>query len=151
MIRGVSFKIPQTLASTVLLQILCCIDAARYNWFVIENQTEVWADSSGKEFFKQSEYSGNAFLTLLQSSHYIVFLKLQACFSDNNNDLHTYDEFLKDDCQIIILVNDSEFVELYCKDESISCAFYNNAVSERFSDVMYITEANDHRTKFNVL
>ena len=90
MIRGVSFQIPQRKLDT-LWQILQCVDIAQYDWYNIDCQNEVWSDS------------------------------LQAYFpGDQFCDLHTYQEFVGSDCQILLLIHDCEFVEIYVKELVIS-------------------------------
>lgn len=151
MIRGVSFEIPQEPADT-LWQILSCVNIEKYRWFSIENQEEVWDEHKKDDFFNKNFYEGKAFAKYIQSKHYIVFLKLQAYFiSDEFSKVCTYDDFLYGDCQILLLVNDCEYVEIYCKDNSISKAIYDNALSHKYKNVEYITDLNDYRTKMNVL
>lgn len=79
-------------------------------------------------------------------------MKLQTYFPKGKfYDIHTYQEFVKSDCQILLLVYDCEFVEIYAKEPVISQALYQNAVLHNYSDVVYITDANDERTKMDVL
>ena len=150
MVRGVSFQIEQ-MTSDVLWQILKCIEIKNYDWYNVDNQNEVWSDSK-EVFFKNFFYDGTSFAVRIQQYHYIVSLKLQAYFTTGKFcDIHTYDEFEKSDCEILLLINDCEFVEIYIKDFNISQAVYNNAISNNYTDVIYITDSNDSRTKMDVL
>lgn len=152
MIRGVSFKISPALNDTILWKILKCIDVQKYTWYNIGGQSEVWADSQGTDFFKRNYYDGKSFINQIQSKHYIVFLKLQAYFvSGTFFDILTYEEFVASDCQILFLINDCQFVEIYSKSKNNSETLYRNAVINHFTNIEYITDSNDERIKMNIL
>ena len=151
MTRGVSFDIPQITGNS-LWQILNCLDVEKYCWYNIDSQNEVWESPHGELFFKKEFYDGEEFLKCIALDHYIIFLKLQAYF-DNSNffDIHTYEEFQKSDCQLLLLINDCEYVEIYAKDQAVIEAIYENALKNNFTKVKYTTESNDGRTKMDVL
>lgn len=149
MIRGVSFEIPQTM-SDALWGILGHLNVAKYYWYNIESQTEVWAEHEG-DFFNKGCYDGESFSKCIRSPHYIVFLKLQAYLSEGKfYDIHTYDEFLKSDSKILLLVYDCAFVEIYLKDQDVANIIYQSAEAARFKAVQYITKTNDLRVKMDV-
>lgn len=151
MIRGVSFEISQTTTDT-LWKILSCINIENFCWFNIEDQNETWSDVKGSAFFDSNYYDGMIFKKHIQSKHYIVFLKLQAFLQGEKfSNVHTYEEFLFSNCKILLLVNDCRFVEIYCKDEFVSKSIYENALLNNFTNIEYITETNDTRTKMDVL
>lgn len=152
MIRGVFFRIPQTADMKVLSHILRNVHVEKYKWYYIEEQSEVWEDYEGGEFFDKNYYEGNSFLQLIQSENYIIFLKLQAYF-DNNGfyDIHTYEDFQNSKCQILILITDSDIVDIYVKEPMIAKDIYQNAKSNNFLDIRYITDSNDDRRKMDVL
>lgn len=151
MVRGVEFEILQKTTDT-LWKILNCINIEIYKWYIIDDQEEVWNEEQNEDFFDVQDFCGKDFAKKIQANHYIVFLKLQAYFTDGIfSDVQTYDEFLKGHCQILVLVNDCEYVEIYCKDENISKAIYNHAISQKHKNVKYISNDNDHRTTMNVL
>ncbi len=150
MIRGVSFKVLPS--KRILWKILKCLDIKKYCWYNIVDQCEVWANYSGGICFEKGYYDGKCFLQNIMSDHFVIFLKLQA-YKENGNffELHTYDEFQKSDCQILILINDCEFVEIYVKDIFHAKLIYQNAAKEGFKDIRYITESNDSRTKMDLV
>lgn len=152
MIRGVSFRIKQHEHEKVLSKIFRFIDVKKYNWYNILDQNEVWADFQGEEIFDEEYYAGNDFETLINSEHYIMFLKLQAYIkkADYQN-LLTYKEFMEDECQLLILVSDSEYVEIYAKEIDLVNCIYNLAEQKVFFDIEYITDDNDSRVEFNIL
>lgn len=62
----------------------------------------------------------------------------------------TYEEFLNCQCQFVLLVIDSSYVAVYCKDNETLDDLYLNAVRKGFENVKYITNENDFRTKLSV-
>ncbi len=154
MIRGVSFKIPQ-IKGNILWQIFKCIDVKKYSWYNIENQNEAWEyinNSQGDVFLELNYYNGKNFLQKIQSNYYILFLKLQAYLgNDGFSNIHSYTDFQRSNCQLLLLLYDCEFVEIYIKDQAIIRDFFKNAIMNNYTEIEYITEKNDFRTKMDVL
>ncbi len=151
MIRGLSFKISQGI-SNPLFNILAGVDAEKYYWFCVPNQEEVWDTDSNLPFFKKAGYNGREFTDLIKLDCNIIFLKLQAYISKSEySNISTYDEFIKSDCQLLLLVYDCIFAEIYCKNTDITKAIYNSKINKRYSDVAFITDSNDNRYKFDIL
>lgn len=152
MLRGVSFTISQTKNSSVLWKIFRCLDIDKYGWYLIEDQTEVWSDYDGGEFFDANYYDGQSFAAKIKHEHYVIFLKFQA-YSHNADfsEIHTYHEFASSNCELVLLINDGIFVEIYLKNAENTKVLYQNALANEFTDVTYITADNDSRTKMNVL
>lgn len=151
MVRGVEFEILQQNAN-VLWQMLNCINIEDCEWYAVDGQEEVWNEKGNEDFFKTQHFSGKDFAQKVKSNHKIIFLKLQAYFLDGIfSDVQTYEEFLKSNCQIIVLVTDCEYVEIYCKDINLLNQLYHHALSQEYKNVRYITDDNDHRETMNVL
>lgn len=150
MIRGVSFNIPQK-TSNILFQILKCIKTENFHWYNIMSQTEVWDSSHCFDFFEDDYYDGEKFLNLIFLEHFVLFLKLQAYSNpDDFSELHTYEEFINSNCQLLLLIYDCEFVEIFIKDSLLSKVIYKNALLNGFTKVKYITEENDSRVCMDV-
>lgn len=66
-------------------------------------------------------------------------------------ELNTYEDFLKSDCEIIILITDSVFVDIYAKDEMVINKIKYNAEQCDFKDIAYITDENDYRTYLSAI
>ena len=150
MIRGIFFRaLP---GKNILWQIFKCIDVEKYSWHNILSQNEVLANYSGGIFFDADYYDGKTFLQNIISEYFIIFLKLQAYFEGGKfYDIHTCEEFLKSDCQLILFVYDCEYVEIYAKDEKDIKAIYENVLTLNYTEVKYITESNYSRTKMDIL
>lgn len=150
MYRGVSFKITPKMDNTDLPSILRSVKIDQYKWYNIVDQSEVWFDGEKENPFDKDYYSGIEFSEVIQKNHYIIFLKLQAYFQDGKfGNIHTYEDFLKSDCQILLIINDCEFVDIYCKDILLVNSIYKNAAICGFKDIEFITDYNDSRTKMD--
>ena len=151
MLRGVFVKVPQSFETAVLSVTLKPITVEQYKWYNLLSQNEVWTNQDGENAFNSPFYNGKDFLQQIQKKHFIVFIKLQAYDQDGAYcDITTYHDFLQSDCQILILINDCEFLEIFMKDEALIKDVYQNALSSGYH-ATYITDDNDGRTKMNVL
>ncbi|TMV43302.1 DUF2691 family protein [Paenibacillus mesophilus] len=65
-------------------------------------------------------------------------------------DVLTYEEFLKSQCQLVLIVIDSSYLTVYCKDNKMIDDLYLNAIRKGFEKVEYITDENDFRTRLSV-
>ena len=74
-------------------------------------------------------------------------MKLQAYLTENPFvNIHTYEQFSASDCQIMVLVYDCKFVEIFIKDMRIIENVYKNALVCDYMDLKYITDQNDGRS-----
>lgn len=150
MIRGISFQVPQGAIDT-LWQIFKPLNVSAYHWYNDERQYEVFPDERNEDLFDTDYYSGTDFLARIHRKHFILFLKLQAYFPVGVYfDIRTYDEFVSSDCQILFLIYDCEWVEIYIKDISVTDLLFQNAIGKGFADVLYITDENDKRTGMEI-
>lgn len=151
MIRGVGFKIKQTMEKP-LFCIFTNVNIEAFSWFCVPDQEEVWNESGNAPFFKNTDYTGKEFSSMIRHKCNIVFLKLQAYYSKvKYYNIHSYEDFIKSDCQILMLIYDCEFVEIYSKNEDITQTIYSNAINKKFDDVILITDLNDNRQRFDIL
>lgn len=131
---------------------LKCIDVKKYNWYNIINQCEVWQNYNGGVSFEKEYYDGKRFLQNIMSEYYIIFLKLQAYFNNGKfSTIHTYKDFQESDCQLLLLIYDCEYVDIYSKDITDLNLLYENALKNNYTETGYITENNDGRTKMDIL
>ncbi|MDP4120586.1 MAG: DUF2691 family protein [Bacillota bacterium] len=140
MIRGLTFKVPNKHGS-ILYDILQDIEVQKYTWKIDEEEIYIKDESlfpndivDGIEFEKRIMYP----------SYYVIFVNLQAyaVYSDFN-DINSYEDFTKSECEILILVTDSIFVDVYVKDIKIIERIKSNAIKNNFSEINYISEKND--------
>lgn len=119
---------------------------------ILKAKNEVWDGSQKGDFFEKSYYDGNSFLQHIILGHSVVFLKLQAYFeNDRFFDIHSYQEFVDSDCQLLLLIYDCQAVEIYAKDQPEIKSIYENALLNGYTEIQYVTDSNDGRTKMDVL
>lgn len=147
--RGIEFKIPN-LYGSFISDILNGISVEQYVWKISEDEAYL---NMEKSLFLTEVLTGQDFKeTICYPSYYIVFANLQAYPNGSDlNELNTYEDFLKSSCEIVILITDSIFVEIYAKDEKIINKIKYNAEQCDFKEIRYITDKNDCRTVFSVI
>ncbi len=70
--------------------------------------------------------------------------------TDKNEYIITYDDFLSSKCEMIVLIYDTCYLEMYCKNHSWLEIIYNNAVDISGSVVEIKTRENDQRIELIV-
>lgn len=150
--RGISFKIPNTYGR-FLTDMLSPIDITSYSWFVggEESYRVKDGDLDHPLFPEETEMDGETFSHLIhQDEHYLIFVNLKAFSKGPVKDIETYEAFRDSHCVLALLIVDSTFVDMYCKDQQMIESLYTYALSRSFEDVAYLTDANDTRTSLTV-
>lgn len=141
MIRGVEFLVPQT-DPDILHQVLDCIDVKSFDWEVSENNIETCG-----YFYDKLRYSGEEFAEKIKEPLRIIAIKIMAYpVGETDDEPMYYEDFLRSKCQLVLIMYDRQYTELYCKDEEMSKLFFDNAVRRGFDEVIYKTDENDGRT-----
>ena len=126
----------------------------KYTWRIVFDQTElVPITENGKLGFEAELYSGSDFEKEIIKEHYIIFMKLEAYRNSEVNitEIESYEDFIQSDCQLLLLINDVQFVEIYTKSQTELEILYDNALKIGFSGIRYITKETNERACFNVL
>lgn len=141
--KGISFKIPNEYGS-FLNDILKGINIKEYTWKI--NEDEVYFNHA-EDLFTSEVLEGQKFERLIAfPSYYIVFVKLQAFTNPSNLSLiETYEDFINSDCNILILICDNIFVDIYAKASKDIDTIKKNACNCNFSEIKYITELSDKK------
>ena len=152
MLKGIFLQADHEKQPFALRSILRCIDMVKYDWYNIMDQNETWADINGVKFLDEEFYTGKALSQRMEQDYLmIIFLKLQAYLKSGTfYDIHTYEEFLASDCQLLILIADDDYFDIYSKDQTSIQTLYQMALSESFIDVKLLTTENDQRFKLDV-
>lgn len=147
MLRGISFL--KENGRGRLCEIFDGIDVTDFNWYYVDDESEVWTDKENEEYFDKKYYNGKEFSRCIDKNGYVIFLKLQAYLGDaKTENITSYEEYVKSNCQIIVLIYDCEYVEIYCKDTELIKAVFEQAQRMNYRDVELITDKNDCRTSF---
>ncbi|WP_313237310.1 DUF2691 family protein [Sporosarcina ureae] len=147
--RGVSFEIPNEYGKQ-LFDILKEVDVSRWGWqigdgeaYIIEN------DTLGKDLFGTiTHLTGKELMNLISiNEYYLIFADLKAYLNvESECKIESYEDFLKSDCQFVLLIVDSSYVTIYSKNKSTIQSLYNQAVAAKYKEIEYITDDNDERT-----
>ncbi|MGM0790064.1 DUF2691 family protein [Bacillus infantis] len=146
MIRGMTFEIPNEYGR-FLFEILLALKASSFEWMIAgEEGYFIENGELGRELFPENKMvmaGGDLMLYLSPYTCYLIFADLKA-FSKGKaaDDIRTYKDFLKSDCQIAILIVDSSYTAVYCKDRERTERLYRFC-RERFLNTEYITDEND--------
>lgn len=147
--RGISFEIDNEYGN-ILYDILCGINVSSMFWSI--SQDEIYKEN-GKELFTQKNIEGITFLNKIKNERYYTIFAKIVLYSHNfiDEEINDYSEYLNSKAEIVILINDSIYVEIYCKNNDDIEIIKNNAIKIDCSDIEYITDDNDGRTSFNIL
>jgi hypothetical protein len=152
--RGISLEIPNEYGN-FLGEVLKPIEITEYIWLSGgEESYFVEDDGLGELLFtgERNWMDGLLIKELLEDNkYYLIFADLKAYTKEKKQeDIETYEDFLNSDCELVLLVVDSVYVTIYCKDSEKLERLYENAKIKGFDNLQYITEINDARTKLSV-
>lgn len=146
--RGISFKINNEYGN-VLYDILYGINISNMFWNI--SRDEIYKEN-GKDLFTQENLDGIIFLDKIKNErYYTIFAKIVS--SSHNfidEEINDYSDYLNNKAEILILICDSIYVEIYCKNIDDIEIIKNNAMKMDCLDIEYITDDNDGRTRFNI-
>ncbi|TXC92816.1 DUF2691 family protein [Metabacillus litoralis] len=151
--RGISFELPNEYG-TFLGDVLKPIDIATYSWKIGSGESyKIKNNELNNDLFPDNKkvIEGIDFKRLIENNrYYLIFVELQAHPKGRIVEINNYDEFLRSDCELVLLVVDSCYVSIYCRDISKLEILYNNVLNYGFKGVEYITNENDTRTTLSV-
>ncbi len=149
-IKGIEFKIPNEY-DKYLGKILEKVNDNNYIWKIEEDEIYLEQNENNNEnLFQNNRYSNAEFQErIFSQNYYMIFANIKMYLKEDNIEINTYEDFIKSKCILILLVTDNEFVEVYSKDQDILDIIYKNAITNKFKDVMYISNNNYKRKKFS--
>jgi hypothetical protein len=152
--RGASFEIPNEYGK-YLAEILKPIEITASNWYIGGEESYIVGDGTLDISLFDGEIfgmKGSSLKNVIENNeYYLIFANLKAFPKDIEViDIQSYEEFLNSSCQLILLVIDSSYIAIYCKDQDQLEGLFNNAINLGFDKVNYITDENDFRTKLSV-
>ncbi|MBK5505954.1 DUF2691 family protein [Bacillus sp. TH12] len=151
--RGIFVDIPNE-NDNLLWKVLKPIDITSFDWRV-ENEESyfILPDGLGTELFSEDNkvMSGLELKKLIKDNiYYLIFADLKAYpKGEEVVDIETYEEFKKSKCEVVVLVADGDYIQIYAKNQEEIEMIYENALNQGFY-VEYITDENDGRTRMSV-
>lgn len=149
MIYGLSFDISQD-ELMVLKKVFDKI-LLKYYWFIPQDQNEVWFDDN--DYIFSEKYTGVNLYSLSENKFKILFLKLQAYKNEPNKycNIESFDEYLSSSCELMALIYDCEYMEVYSKDSEVTLTIEKNVDKLHCSNIQIITDENIQRNRMNIL
>ena len=145
---GIRFKIKNEY-DNIFYKIFKNIKFENYRWDIVEG--EIY-NLDGKNYLDKESYSNREFKKLVEyGTYYPVFANIQIYQAqDEREDIQTYEDFIRSKCQLILLITDNEFVDIYTKNKTWLNTIYQNAINNDFVDIQYIEERkNSIRHEFS--
>lgn len=150
--RGIRCRIPNE-HGQILGDLLKPVDLAKYVW-KLGNSEAYFIKLKGQfeDFFTNDDYEqaivgANLEKRFDQELYYTIFVDLQGYPSERFTAITTYEDFVRSDCEIVILLTDSTYLDIYCKDLYLLKELYLHAKNMQFEDLHFLTNENDNRTK----
>ncbi|UQZ32186.1 hypothetical protein C2I18_00635 [Paenibacillus sp. PK3_47] len=152
--RGITFEIPNAYGR-YLGDILRPFDVAAFHWYNGAEESYMMDKGTlGESLFPEQIFGMDGVLLkgiIENNGYYVIFADLKAFPKASTViNVQTYEEYKNSDCQLALLVVDSVYVTMYCKDQEKLKGLYLNASSLGYSGVQYITDINDTRTRLSV-
>lgn len=149
-IKGIEFKIPNEY-DKYLGKILEKVNDNNYIWKIEEDEIYLEQNENNNEnLFQNNRYSNAEFQErIFSQNYYMIFANIKMYLEEDNIEINIYEDFIKSKCILILLVTDNEFVEVYSKDQDILDIIYKNAITNKFKDVMYISNNNYKRKELS--
>ncbi|MED2706607.1 DUF2691 family protein [Bacillus toyonensis] len=148
--RGISFEIPtKKYSGKSLADILHPIPCDIYKWHIGYEEIHIDGNAGSCEpFFGDNEtIDGNELKRLVNGETYLaIFAELKA-FPKNAivSEIATYNDFVSSECEIIVLMYDCYYIEIYCKDTKLIENICDYVKQQGYTDIEYKDE-NDPRT-----
>ncbi|MGF7059032.1 DUF2691 family protein [Brassicibacter mesophilus] len=155
--RGVRFFVPNAYGDFIW-KVLKDIDIIKYHWHIDSDEIyKVIDDEMIDDNLFNSDRIGSLVLSGIEfKSHifnhiyYAIFGEFKAFPQHSQISIvNTYEEFLRSDCEIVLLIVDNIYYDVYCKNKNYLEIIYQNAINNNFENITYIDE-NDGRTRLNV-
>lgn len=154
--RGVRFLVPNEYGH-LLQDVLNTVDVERYFWHIdsdeiyISNDNEGIIDNLFSRDKKNNILSGKKFKKLISENIYSTIFGEFKAFTKRSEvtEVNTFEDFIKSKCEIVLLIVDSIYYDIYCKDINTILSIYESAVQSEYDNVEFIDE-KDTRTRLLV-
>ncbi len=149
MIRGLRFKLLNKF-DFFINKILDGINKDTYVWRISEDQVFL---EKGDFLYDSYIYSGQKFNEIISKSpYYTAALNLQVFPCGTNfQQINNYCDFLNSNCELVVLMCDTIYVDIYSKSMNIIEIIRLNAQNNNFQEIEYITDENDRIKEFECM
>lgn len=134
----------------ILYDLLKGIDSKKYNWNIV--QQEIFYEDDLNMTLGSYLSKGMKFEEAIhdKGDYFVYFLNVQLYPKNaKESDIDTYDDFVKSDCELIVLFYDNSYIEFYIKSEYLWNIIMKN-LKEKNIKYQVKTRENDTRTEMYV-
>ena len=145
--RGFFLKMRSFKINSILNTLLTNINVEDFNWLILESEVYKKADPVDYD----GKYTGKEFKKALKDldACYIVRINIQA--SKRVIDaVEYYDEYINGECELVILIHDVIYNEVYCKLAKECDLIKKNCLKLDYDEFEVINDDSDCRTVFRV-
>lgn len=146
---GIRFEIPNSWGN-FLSTILDNIITKDYTWKIYDE--EILIDlNNDEDLFKERIYDDKNFRALiLNSKYYLIMGNILAFKTNNFKRIYNYNDFIESDCELLMVIVDTIFVDIYAKNSKTIEELKNNAINNKFKNINYIYNDNSPRNIFYI-
>lgn len=147
---GIKFQVPSEWGK-LIESILSGIDIERYIWKITEDQ--VFSNEEDEFLFGSEIIEGNNFKKIIsKKKYYTMFANIQGFErKEKIQNIENYNDFIKSECKIVILISDGIYVTIYSKVEDDIKTIKKNAETNKFKEIDIITRINKSDSKFKAI
>lgn len=137
---GIRFEIPNNYGN-YLRDILKNLNLENYYWNIFDSEI---LDKKGNNLFSDNNYNIKMEDIFNNKDYYLIFANFQGYQNKNNfNNITSYTDFLKSDCEIIIIVVDSIYIDIFIKNLEVLQLIKKNVYDNKYSNVKILYNLND--------
>ena len=129
------------------------IEINDYEWYIDEYEIIKEENEQCKNMHFSSHLKEDEFLKLIhEPSCLIISVNIQA-YPSHKTKKHvvTYEDFQNSDCELMLLITDVKYVEVYAKSKSVIMNIIENAENCGCSEITIKTDKEDGRTRLSVM
>lgn len=135
---GVNVEAPNK-HGRILWDIFKDIDFDRY-YFKVEDSEIILDDEERSDLFRNKYITGIEFINSIKNNcYYLIFSKISATREhDYDFEVDSYEDFSISKYKILVLIYDTVYIEVYCKDKNLLNKIINNTEEKGYQfEVLY--------------
>lgn len=137
MLRGINFE--EDNAENVLFKLDSIMNLTQYTWYIDDTELNFY-------IFPCKECSGKEFKDMLEELSLLSFARIRRYPIGAQIDcIDEYEDFVKSDCDFLMLFYDGGFYEIFGKDEKLLLDVMDLCLKEGYEKARYVYDGNDER------
>lgn len=137
MLRGINFEADN--AEKVFFKLDSIMDVAQYTWYIDDTDLNFY-------IFPCGEYGGKEFKAALEELSLLSFARIRRYPAGAQIDcIDAYEDFIRSDCDFLMLFYDGGFYEVFGKDEKLMSDVMDLCQKEEYEKVRCVYDGKDER------